>query len=491
MPSIRAANRSYPEIQSLLLVTALWKAAAVLLGGILADVFRSRRLLQLALLALAAASLGSIVFPTGIGFFAMRVISTLSVGMILPFVIGAVGTVYSGKRRATAIGLTYSGLAAAGALAPALALLNGPDGPFAPAFAVCAVIALIALVVNRRMLPPLPAARVSQRPVILATALWAFGVTAIVAALVNFRIDPLDGLVIVVGALALGGAILTLRRNPSRDGEPINLRPVAIVLAVGIVIGFAQVIPLLKVPQFFQLAQEMPPLLATLAIAPFAVALLLSGPLSGWLVTRVSPRVLVAGGVAAIGVADLVLAAILVPNTSYILFILPFVLVGAGFVIATVVRTAIIFASVPAEMPGSAAALNEASLGLGGRLGIVFSTSVATQVALQLYGNTLGGLPTAEAEQRLAALRELLFALGLPTFPQLLELVDPQTRTIYTDAALAGVRVALIVPGVIAVVTGILAFVLVGPRDPINSVWDYRDERGRERDGVPARDAGS
>ena len=50
------------------------------------------------------------------------------------------------------------------------------------------------------------------------------------------------------------------------------------------------------------------------------------------------------------------------PGTGYVLFVLPLVLIGAGFVVATTVRTAIIFASVPRGLPATAAALNEASL---------------------------------------------------------------------------------------------------------------------------------
>ena len=49
-------------------------------------------------------------------------------------------------------------------------------------------------------------------------------------------------------------------------------------------------------------------------------------------------------------------------DTSYVLFVLPLVLIGAGFVIATTVRTAIIFASVPRGLPATAAAMNEASI---------------------------------------------------------------------------------------------------------------------------------
>jgi hypothetical protein len=57
-------------------------------------------------------------------------------------------------------------------------------------------------------------------------------------------------------------------------------------------------------------------------------------------------------------------------------------LIGAGFVVATTVRTAIIFASVPDGLPATAAALNESSVAVGSRIGTVVFTALVAQVAL-------------------------------------------------------------------------------------------------------------
>jgi DHA2 family multidrug resistance protein-like MFS transporter len=477
MPSIQAAVRAEPELQSLLLVTAVWKSAVLLAGGVIADVFRSRRLYEAGLLGLVAASVLATVIPDESLFFLFRLMATLSVGLVLPYAIGVVGVTYGGIRRATAIGIAYAAFGAGAALAPALALLNGAQGPYTPAFIVCAAAALLAFFVNRRLMPAFARAPREQRRLVVSTALWGFGVIALVAALINFRIDPLDVLVGGSGVAAIIVAIALNRRPISAAEGRIDRRLMAIVLGVGIVIGFAQIVPLLKMPQFFTLILGLPPLLATLAIAPFALALLVAGPLSGWLLRRIEPRVLVAGGVVAVGVADLALAAVLWPDSSYLLFILPFALIGAGFVLATVVRTALIFASVPRQLPSSAAGLNEASLGLGNRLGAVFSAFIATEVALSTYAAGLVGRTPEEIEQALAPLRELLFAIGLPAFPELLDLIDPAIRTTYGDAFLAGMRASLIVPGVLAIIAGVIAYILLGKRDPLMVVFDYSNER--------------
>ncbi len=477
MPSVQAAIRAAPELQSLLLVTAVWKSAVLLVGGVLADIFRSRRLYETALLGLVAASIICAFAADDGVFFVGRLLGTLSVGIVLPYAIGVVGVSYGGIKRATAIGIAYAALGAGTALGPPLVLLNGAHGPYTQAFVVCGVVALVALFANRRLMPSFPRAPEDHRPLIVATALWGFGVIALVASLINFRVDPLDVIVGGAGVVAIIGAMLILRWRPESASTRIDRRLMAIVLGVGVVLGFAQIVPLIKMPQFFTLIAGMPPLLASLAIAPFALALLLAGPLSGWLLRKMSPRVLVAGGVMAVGVADIALAAVLWPSSSYLLFIVPFVLIGAGFVITTVVRTALIFASVPRQLPGSAAGLNEASLGLGTRLGAVFAAYISSQVALNTFASGLVGQSPQEVEQQLAPLRELVFALGLPAFPELLEMIDPQMRVAYADAALAGVRFSLIVPGVVALIVGAATFVLLGRRDPLEVVFDYSDER--------------
>ena len=73
--------------------------------------------------------------------------------------------------------------------------------------------------------------------------LFAFGVVAIVAALIQVGtgLDPLRLAVIAVGVTCL--ALAFVPRVRSADGLTtmgVDLRPVAVALAVGVVVGFAQ-----------------------------------------------------------------------------------------------------------------------------------------------------------------------------------------------------------------------------------------------------------
>src|SRR5690606_10770172 len=131
----------------------------------------------------------------------------------------------------------------------------------------------------------------------------------------------------------------------------------------------------------------------------------------------------------------LAVALVLTPDTPYPYFILPFLLIGAGFVIATTVRTAIIFASIPKGLPASAAALNEASIGMGSRVGIVVAAVLTTQTALESYRRTLFELPTGLADSLLAHLRWILEEVSLHTVAELTGGLDPGVMHAYADAA--------------------------------------------------------
>ena len=262
-----------------------------------------------------------------------------------------------------------------------------------------------------------------------------------------------------------------MARAAQPAGIEVEMRPVAVVLAVGLFIGLAQAVPMTLLPVFFQVILGFGPIFAVAAIAPIIVALVVAGPVAGWLLPRSSPRVLVGGGLVAVGLGDLLLGLVAGRGVSYLLFILPFVLVGAGFVIATTVRTAVIFASVPRDLPGSAAALNEASVGLGGRIGIAAASLVLAQATLGAFTATLP--PGAEASAAAEPLRGLLIALGTPGFAAAVSGADVSLLPAYAEAYVEGIRLVHLGAGVTAVVAGLLAGVLLGRRDRLSGMWEH------------------
>jgi hypothetical protein len=267
------------------------------------------------------------------------------------------------------------------------------------------------------------------------------------------------------------------RRLASRPDEVrIERRPVTIALFVGLVIAVAQVVPMSQLPLYFGVAMRYGPIFGVVALAPLFLGLVVAGPVAGILLARYQPRHLVFGGMVAVGLGDVLVALLIGPTTSYLVFIVPLLLVGGGFVIATTVRTAIIFAAVPRGLPATAAALNEASIEVGTRAGIVVITAVLAEVAIRVYASSITGSP-AQVEAAVAPFREVLVALGTPSFAQVARAIRPEDLLQYRAAYLAGIQVAMLGAGVISLAASFVAWATLGRRDPLQTVYEHREER--------------
>ncbi len=170
-------------------------------------------------------------------------------------------------------------------------------------------------------------------------------------------------------------------------------------------------------------------------------------------------------------------AIVLGPQVAYVSLILPFVLIGAGFVVATTVRTAIIFASVSRGLPATAAALNEASVLVGSRIGLVGLTVITTRLALDAYANSLGNIDPSQRDAAVAAFLNVLTAVGTPEMGNLAPTLDPADVRATPPPSPRRFGSAWESTGLLAIVAAPISWFALGPRDPLTTVWDHRDER--------------
>jgi MFS transporter, DHA2 family, multidrug resistance protein len=471
--NVQAAIRAQPSIAAFTTLVGVFSAGMLLAGGVAADRYRTRRILTAALVVLAVASAVSLVVTSGPIYIASRVAGSMAAGFAIPFAIAAAATLYTGPARAAAIGIAYAGYGAGLFLPPILLTITGPGGSDYPAFLASAAVATVAAVASKRV-PNLPGASHPHAAVAGRVALWAFGVISLVAgvAVIGSGTNPIRLSLIALGIGVLGLAGLLQWRSRARPlAIEVDLRTVTVVLGAGLFVGLAQAVPMALLPVFFQVILGYGPVFAVAAIAPIILALVLAGPVAGWLLPRSSPRVLIGGGLVGLGLGDLLLGLVAGRGVSYLLFILPFVLVGAGFVIATTVRTAVIFASVPRDLPGSAAALNEASVGLGGRIGVAAASVILTEATIAAYVVTLpAGVNASEAAR---PLHDLLIALGTPGFAAVVSGADASLLPAYADAYVEAIRIVHIGAGVIAIVAGVLAGLMLRRRDRLQGMWDH------------------
>jgi MFS family permease len=480
--TVQAAIRDQPQVSGLVLVVTLAGAGMLFVGGILGDTDGRRQILTTSLAALLVANVFGLVVSTGPVFIASRVFAVAAAFAVLPFSLALVATTYHGVVRATAIGIVYAAYAGGSAAAPVLLTLLGPTGPRWPAFVAATLVAAIALWFAWPRAPDLPATARNERGYVVWTAVWALGIVVITAGVVDLGNQVASparlGLVAVGSLMLLAYAIRGRRRGPeAEDPQRVERRPVTVAVAVGVIIGFAQAAPLFQLPLFLHLVVGYGAIVSSAAMAPLILALVVAGPVAGWLLARFRPRTLVAGGLAAVGIGNVVTGFLIGRDVAYLSLIGPLALIGAGFVIATTVRTAIIFASVSRGLPATAAALNEASLLVGSRIGLAALTALITQRALDLYAATLAGADPAARDAALKGFRDLLLAIGSPVIGHVLAAVDRSDLRVYGAAYIEASRESLLLTGLIALVAAPVAWLALGRSDPLSTMWDHAEER--------------
>jgi DHA2 family multidrug resistance protein-like MFS transporter len=482
LQSVQSAIREQPQLNTVVLVATLAAAGLLFVGGVLGDTNGRRWLLLGALAVLAGANLVALGFGDGLLFTASRIAAAAAAYAVLPFSLALVATTYRGVARATAIGIVYAAYGGGTAAAPVLLTILGPTGPWWPGFLVGAIAAGVALWWAWKRVPDLPAIARTNRSFVISTAVWAFAIVLITAGVVdvgNRVASPIRLSLIGAGAAMLAGyAIWNRTRRPDQAAAGRVLRrPVTVAIVVGVIVGLAQAAPLFQLPLFLRAVLGYGVVLATIAIAPFVIALVVAGPVAGALISRYRPRNLIAGGLAAVGLGNVMAAVVLSRDTPYLSLVLPLALIGAGFVIATTVRTAVIFASVSRGLPATAGALNEASILVGSRIGLAALTALITQRALDSYGSSLGTLDPAQREGAIAAFRDVLVALGSPGMQQVLGLIDPSNLAAYGSAFVEASQQGLLGTGILALVATPIVWVALGRRDPLSTVWDHAEER--------------
>ncbi len=477
LPTIQEAVRANSQFETLVLLASIGASGLILLGGAVGDSMRARRVILGGLVVELLASFVSLIVPAGPIFVMSRLMGHTGAAFVIPVSIALVATSYRGSIRATAIGVAYGAYGAGGAAASIL--LRAVPGEQWPA--MLAAIAVCALALRLAWTRTLELHRPSEaeRPLVIGVALWAFGIITFTVGLtwIGGSLDnPLRW------ALIIGGPALVVghhRLDGSRTASLARLvrRRVAIALFVGVTIAISETAAVLNLPLYFHLVLRYEPLPAAVAIAPLAGALMLAGPVAGALLKRIAPRWLVGGGVMLVGLGNLVLAAVATESASYVAFVLPCLIVGAGFVVATTVRTAIIFASLPDGLPASAAALNESSISLGRRIGVVLVSAIVAQVAMSTYSASVAGLPPADATAAIAAFRPVLVAVGTPSFAEVATIVTAADIRPYLDAYAAGLNAAFLLCGIVGVVGGAVALLAFGRADPLRTKWEYQGER--------------
>ncbi|MFF7973453.1 DHA2 family efflux MFS transporter permease subunit [Streptomyces sp. NPDC007905] len=151
---------------------------------------------------------------------------------------------------------------------------------------------------------------------------------------------------------------------------------------------------------YLQNVHGMSPIDAGLHLLPLTGMMIVGSPLAGAAITKLGPRMPLAGGMAATAIAMYGMSTLEADTGSGVMSVW-FALLGLGLAPVMVGATEVIVGNAPMELSGVAGGLQQAAMQIGGSLGTaVLGAVMASRVDSDLQGNWTGaGLPKLTPEQ--------------------------------------------------------------------------------------------
>ncbi|MFJ8802103.1 MFS transporter [Streptomyces sp. NPDC102487] len=261
---------------------------------------------------------------------------------------------------------------------------------------------------------------------LISVTLSLVGVIGVVYAVKEAAAHGPSGAVFASGLLGVAALVWFVRRQLTLPAPLLDVRLFrhrgfsgAVLADLFTVLGLSGLVFFLS--QYLQLVQGRGPFEAGLAEIPAAVGAVAAGLVAGRYARRFSVRVVVSGGLAAVGLA-LGTLTVLGQSTGYPVLGAALLVVGIGAGFSFTVTADVILSTVPKDQAGAASAVSETAYELGAALGIALLGSVVTGVYAGFSGpagtpaaahDSLGGaveaaasLPAPAAEAMLNAARE-------------------------------------------------------------------------------------
>jgi EmrB/QacA subfamily drug resistance transporter len=386
LPSIRhALHFSVQSLQWVPSAYLLTYGGFMLLGGRAADLLGRRRILLAGTVLLAISSLiGGLAGSAGV-LVGARLAQGMGAAMMLPAGLSILTTSFKeGKDRYAALGAwgAVGGLASAAGVLFGGLLTSGPGWRWV--MFVNPIVCVVVLAATLKLISGERPSRQRHSLDIGGAALATFGMLLLVYALVNAptvgwdKARTIGGLAGAV-ALLIGFVVNELRvRNP--------IAPLSIFRINGL--GFADGTMLIAfagfLAIFFFLTLYMQtilgysPIHTGLAYLPLTIVAATASAMSSQLLGRLGTRPLIVGG-ALITAAGVFWLSRMPVHGSFVADLLPgMLLVGVGIGPMFVAVATAANAGVPPDKAGLAAALLNASMQLGGALGLAIFTAIAT-----------------------------------------------------------------------------------------------------------------
>jgi len=358
-------------------------AAFLLIGGSLGDRFGRRRayLIGIAWFALASAACG--FAPDVVFLIITRVLQGIGAALLTPGSLAILEASFRPADRARAIG-AWSGL---GGIAVAAGPLVGgyliAAASWRWIFFINVPIAVVVIALSLRHVPESVdpgAGDTTDYAGAAAVVAFLAGVTfAFIEAPVLGWTSPAVLAMALVGVAGLAGFLAWERRaaSPMLPLAVFAQRQLVAVNAVTFLVYGALTGATFLLPVVLQVVSGYSPLGSGLALLPLTVIMLALSARSGQLASRIGPRLQLSVGPVVVG-AGLALLTLVPSGSSYVLYVLPAVLVfGLGLAITVAPLTSTAMSSAPPDRSGIASAVNNDVARFGGLLAVAILPALA------------------------------------------------------------------------------------------------------------------
>ncbi|QOV38618.1 MFS transporter [Streptomyces ferrugineus] len=457
-------SASFAEVQWITNGYFLALAVSLITAGKLGDRFGHRQTFLIGVVGFAAAS-GAIGLSDSIALVVtFRVFQGLFGALLMPAALGLLRATFPAEKLNMAIGIWGMVIGASTAGGPILGGVLVEHVNWQSVFFINVPVGILAVVLGVLILLDHRAENAPRSFDILGIALLSAAMFSLVWALIKApEWGWGDGTTwLFIAASVVGFTVFALWETKVK--EP--LIPLALFrsvpLSAGVVLMVLMAIAfmggLFFVTFYLQNVHGMSPIDAGLHLLPLTGMMIVGSPLAGAMITKVGPRIPLAGGMACTAIAMYGMSTLETDTGSGVMS-LWFALLGLGLAPVMVGATEVIVGNAPLELSGVAGGLQQAAMQIGGSLGTaVLGAVMASKVDSDLAGNwTAAGLPPLTAAQEAQASEAVQVGVA-PVAPGTPEAIAAKITGVAHDTFISGMSAASLLAAAVAVVAVGIAF---------------------------------
>ncbi|MEW1641984.1 MULTISPECIES: MFS transporter [unclassified Streptomyces] len=454
---------SFADVQWITNGYFLALAVALITAGKLGDRFGHRQTFLIGVTGFALAS-GAIGLSHSIAFVVtFRVLQGLFGALLMPAALGLLRATFPAEKLNMAIGLWGMVIGASTAGGPILGGVLVEHVNWQSVFFINVPVGAVALILGLLILRDHRADNAPRSFDILGIALLSGAMFCLVWALIKAPTWGWGSATTwtFLAVSVLGFALFAFWEQ--RVAEPLIPLGLfrSVPLSAGVVLMVLMAIAfmggLFFVTFYLQNVHGMSPIDAGLHLLPLTGMMIVGSPLAGAAITKLGPRIPLAGGMTATAVAMFGMST-LDSDTGSAVMSIWFALLGFGLAPVMVGATEVIVGNAPMELSGVAGGLQQAAMQIGGSLGTaVLGAVMASRVDNDLAGNWAdAGLPKLTQPQLDAAAEAVQVGVA-PVAPNTPEAIAAKITQVAHDTFISGMSLACLVAAGVAVVAVFVA----------------------------------